>query len=485
MCRAILSFYLLTFFILTGCKGLPVTFVVGNTIPLLDETTGEGSVTLTDQATVTGIYGAITGFYDEKTEKTFVTWMGESSNPYVQMFDYKTNTWSDAKQVGKNPSQDWHNSPSLTQLKDGRLLVVHSQHYENAPFKIAISPEPSSIAGDMVAWDDHEVREAPAAAYPKPVRLANGDIYIFYRETSRVVYPDKNLYADDRPIQYVWSEDNGKTWRSSKSVAGNIAMGSWGDSDNFNEIYLGQVRYDEERNLIHLTWTLAGGGPKGPNNHGAYLKNIYYGAFNPSNKTFYCLSEGQLTPVGVDLNKNDMRGCLVEDTGPPNNNGYESQAVGFVQVLQWDSEGKPLVGYQLNQLGEQAILRTAKWTGSEWLKSDVLRGNAGHYATPAAFERIAGDSYILYVLKGDLFMYSSRDGAKTWQQCAKVDALTSRGFGRLTLIQNYRRPAQLHVFEFANQIVTGPNYKIRTYILDAPPCSSDTATSLPPSPRSQ
>jgi BNR repeat-containing family member len=463
--------YLFLMVLFVACRTLFADSGIGRTIPLPENSDNGPIVTLTDQATVTLIYGLTTGFYDEATGQTFVTWMGESSTPYVQAFNHSAGQWSDAKQVGTNPSQDWHNSPSLTQLKDGRLLVTHPQHYETAPFKIAISPEPNSIVGELSEWNDREVKEAPAAGYPKPVRLSNGDIYIFYRETSKFVYSDKNLYADDRPIQYVWSIDNGKSWKSSKSVAGNIALGSWGDTDNFNEIYLGQVRYDEQRNRIHMAWTTSGGGPKGPNNHDSYHKDVFYAYFDPSNQEFYCLGSEGAMAMGHAINKNDMRHCVVENTGQSNSNGYRPLAVDYVQIVQWDSEGHPLVGYHLSQVNDEGIVRVATWTGTEWSKSDVVTGSAGHFAQPVGLERVAANSYVLYVLNSDLFTYFSKDGAKTWQLCEKVEAPpTSRGFGRLTLIQNYRHPVQLHAFEFANQDVTGPGFKIKSFSLDALSC---------------
>jgi BNR repeat-containing family member len=465
--------------VLTGCEGLPALVGIGGTLPVPNVPNDSNVTTIADQATVTGVYGVTTGFYDEPSNTTFVTWMGESSYPYVQAYDHTKGTWSDAKQVGINPSQDWHNTPSLTQLKDGRLLVTHPQHYEAAPFKIATSPEPRSMAGQLSEWNDHEVKEAPAAAYPKPVRLSNGDIYIFYRETSKFVYPDKNLYADDRPIQYVWSENNGKSWQSSKSVAGDIAIGSWGDSDNFNEIYLGQIRYDEERNRIHLVWTTSGGGPKGPNNHDSYHKDVFYAYFDPSNRKFYCLTEGQSVEMGYAINKNDMRRCVVEDTGPPDNNGYQPQAVDYVQIVQWDVNGNPLVGYHISQVDNKGFIHVAKWTGSEWSKSDVIEGAAGYFAQPIELERLTDNSFLLHVLNGDLTTYISEDGAKTWRVCATVKApKNSSGFGRLSLIRNYRQPVQFHAFEFANQEVTGPNFKIRSYSLRVPSCASsrDTAS---------
>jgi hypothetical protein len=464
-----LSFFILMF-LLTGCEGFPA--LVGRILPVPDVPSYGNVTIIADQATVTGIYGVTTGFYDEVADKTFVTWMGESSNPYVQVYDHAERVWSDAKQVGTNPSQDWHNSPSLTQLKDGRLMVTHPQHYETAPFKIAISPEPNSIAGEMSDWHDHEVKVAPAAAYPKSVRLANGDIYVFYRETSKYVHPDKYLNADDRPIQYVWSEDNGESWQSSKSVAGDIALGSWGESDNFNEIYLGQTRYDEERNRIHLVWTTSGGGPKGPNNHDAYHKDVYYAYFEPSTQEFYCLTSEGLANMGKAINKNDMRACVVENTGQPNNNGYQAQAVDYVQIVEWDDEGQPLVGYHLSQVNNEGIVRVAKWTGSEWSKSDVITGRAGYFAQPVELERVASQSFLLYILNNDLTTYVSRDGGTTWEMCNKVEApANSSGFGRVSLVQNYRQPVQFHAFEFANQEVTGAGFKIKSYSLSGAGCS--------------
>ena len=112
---------------------------------------------------------------------------------------------------------------------------------------------------------------------------------------------DRTYPTDFRPIKYVRSTDNGKTWVSSATLTGekwNIAPID--RPDNMNEIYIGQMRLEpanrHHRERIAISYTLAGGGPEG-HLHDRYHKNMYYCTFNPRNQHFYSV-DGKDLGVG-------------------------------------------------------------------------------------------------------------------------------------------------------------------------------------------
>jgi hypothetical protein len=466
--KSLIVFFCIT--LLAGC--ITVASSVGKVIPAPTTSPVGNVMTIAEQSIPSGLYGVNAGFYDEETNKTFVTWMGERSHPYIQFYDHATSTWSEARQVGTNPSADWHNYPVLLQAADSRLLIFHPQHYENAPLKLARSPQPSDITGTLADWGDREIAEAPAAAYPKAVKLANGDIYVFYRETSFVVYPNKGLYPDDRPLQYIWSEDNGETWQSSKSVAGDIAVGSWGLKDNFNEIYLGQVRLEASSGSrperLHLVWTRSGGGPKGPNNHAAYLKDVYYAYFQPSNKHFYSVT-GEDLGTNIDVPEMVAK-ARVEDTGIPGSSGYENRAVSFLQLVHYDDQGRPILAYALSNQDGTNLLRTQRWTNSAWQSTDIRSGfdeRVWTGGTPLAIERKGASSFTLYLTTSDIYTYTTHDAGATWQACEVLyHPQGSGGFGRLAMIENYKQPVQLLLFEYAPNASANRQTEVYTAMIE-------------------
>jgi len=231
------------------------------------------------------------GVYDPRSQKTFISWGGTFQDNYVAEYDHRRRTWSAPVKVGGGGDNDAHNYPVMVQANDGHLLVFRCLHNRN--LMMARSPKPRSVAG---TWTDVEIPEGLGATYPMPIKVANGDIYVFVRETVHDF--DKNFPTDFRPIKYVRSRDCGKTWQSSAALSGekwNIAP--LGRPDNMNEIYIGQMRLEPATRLhperISISYTLAGGGPEG-HLHDRYHKNMYYATFNPRNLHFYSVD-------GVDL----------------------------------------------------------------------------------------------------------------------------------------------------------------------------------------
>lgn len=406
------------------------------------------NITFTPIATGEGIRSdkrpVAAGFYDASVEKTFVAWLGDDSNPFVQAYDHQSATWTASKRVGNIKASssfegaDSHNYPLLIQADDGRLLVFYAEHSDE--LRLAASPQASSIEG---AWSDTVISEAPAASYPMPVKVANGDIYVFYRESSYVV--ERNLESDDRPLQYVMSRDNGVTWKSSEELTGaRIAIGSWDRADNLDEIYVGQVRYQPRQGLtserIHIVWTIAGGGRESPR-HNRYHKDVYYSYFQPSNKHFYCANGRDL---GVSISKTDMAHCLVEDTGTPNSR--RPHAVGYVQLIHYTKGASPLIVYPL-ETSEGDVNRVARWERSSWVLDDMpIEGS------PMDMERQDANTFTVYLGKGEVRAVSSRDGGQSWQLESRFSLPENKGLGNLYVIDNFRDPAKLLVTETTRQL---------------------------------
>jgi hypothetical protein len=255
---------------------------------------------------------------------------------------------------------DSHNYPTMVQARDGHVLLVIGMH--NGETVVARSPRPHSVAGE---WTSGVVAAGAAASYPMPFRAPSGELFVFFRETSRTL--DPAAATDTRPLLYMRSRDHGLTWQSCKEIAGlPFVLGSTGRADNLNEIYLGQLRPDGER--VHLVWTLAGGGPD-QHLHDWFHKDIHYASFDPRTLRFRDASGRDL---GTQLDDADQeQRCKVIVTPFVRPAGLKSPD--YIQLV-GTALGRPFVlwfGYDDTGLIHNFA---SAWTGRDWRTTEVATG---------------------------------------------------------------------------------------------------------------
>jgi hypothetical protein len=406
--------------------------------PLVSQTIAANVAVRSDRRAMGG------GVYDPVVQKTFVCWMGKNSDSYVQAYDHRTGAWSLPKRVGGS-FPDPHNYPNIVQADDGRLLVFHGSH--NSGQQLATAPTPHSIDGE---WTDREMPEAPGSTYPMPVKAANGDIFVFFRETTRDVFPDDpTKFSDDRPIQYIVSTDDGRTWKTSKELTGKpFILGSVGRPDNMNEVYLGQIRATPRQGRtperFHMVWTLAGGGP-GVHDHDRYHRNLYYAYFQPSNRHFYSVTGADL---GTDLDGDEMENSTKALHTELVRAKPLSRDIGYTHLVRLLPSGRPVLVFN-RQEGDTTVITSARWMGRYWVFSPGPRSGAYngplldmepyrngmrvYVATPAASAATAPTGIRTYLL---------RQGAD-WVEDQFIWTLGP--IQRADVIPNHRDPVRLVV----------------------------------------
>lgn len=371
------------------------------------------------------------GVYDPQSRQTYVCWMGKDSDPYVQAYDHATNRWSTPKKVGDAPRGDAHNYPTMTLAANGHILVFFGAH--NTGEFVAESPGAHSIDGD---WTTRDITKAPTASYPMPLTAENGDIYLFFRETTHDLYPDDpTKFTDDRPMEYVVSHDNGQTWQSSKDVTGQpFILGSTGRPDHMNEIYMGEITptpsHGSTPERWHMVWTLAGGGPD-VHDHDRFHQNLYYAYFQPSDHHFYDVHGRDL---GVKIDNNEMEHYAKAVSTPPNTVG-----VGYTHLVQIQDDGRPVLVYN-RQFGDYIVITAADWNGRKWV---ITPGPANlrlldmDSALPNANRVYAGTTD-----EPGIQTYLLRNGRR-WRKSQFV--WTDQIIQRADVITDYREPARLVV----------------------------------------
>jgi hypothetical protein len=498
--------------VLTACSKATPSQAGSAIQPQAPNTSNSLSTTVTTSANALRIdaRGQQNGVYDKDTNRTFITWTGGDGKVYARQYNHGNSTWTPALtssqvQVGTattlptgtqtTSGLDGHYYSTIIQAKQSgtglnKLLVFHGQHYDgpsntgdyiagvskvNDYLKLNTSPNASDVSG---TWTEVEIPQAPGAAYPAPVRVANGDIYVFYREQSSVLSANSGfgLRPDDRPELYIYSTDNGVTWQKSKNVPAypgvvvgteepsKFAIGSWTDANNLDEVYLGQLRYQPAINgkfeRINLVYTLAGGACTLSTCHDVYHKDVFYTYFQPSNKHFYCLNSSNVTGIdlGASLSKTEMdTHCRIESTGanPWDQTAYNTnefspyfKPIEYRQFVHWTDSGNPIVVYRRgNSNGttqttdDTFIVKSTFWTGSSWSSGTV--GNTGY---PQDIDKVGDKSFILYF--SNRITYTTDDGGATWTQGTTLTLPTgSAGFRTISVVDGYRDPMRLVVSE--------------------------------------
>jgi hypothetical protein len=328
-------------------------------VPMSVMTPAVGVAARTDRRPVAG------GVYDRRAHTTFITWGGRFEDNYIQSYDHRTGVWSAPVKTGDGDS-DSHNYPTLVQAHDGHLLVFRGLH--NRELLVSRSPAPHSIDG---TWTEQVITAGDGATYPMPFVTADGAIFVFVRETTRDL--DHVTPTDTRPMKYVRSTDNGLTWQNTFDLTGTkYAIAPADRADNMNEIYIGQLRYEEAGHgrpeRIHIVYTLAGGGPEG-HLHDRYHKNIYYTSFTPSDLHFHSASGDDLGTTIDDAKQETFLKVAETALQQPN-----PRTPDYISLVGFGRNGRPFVVWM--EIDATGLLHdhTATWTPQGWIAHEFATG---------------------------------------------------------------------------------------------------------------
>jgi hypothetical protein len=314
------------------------------------------------------------GVYDSATDTTFICWAGQHEDGYVQAFDHTTGIWSPPVRVIPGHGNS-HNYPTILQASDGHVLLFAARH--NTSLVLARSPRPHSVEGE---WQVRTIEEAVAATYPMPYRASNGELFVFYRQTTCTL--DPRMPPDTRPILFVRSGDNGRTWQNSAQLTGEpYAIGSVDHPGNLNEIYLGQLRRrPDAADQVDLVWTLAGGGP-GQHRHDYFHKDIQHAVFDPATLTFADAS-GQALGSRLDRELQE-RHCKVAATSLARPGGRMTPS--YIQLV--GTCPSPFVVWRSFAKDVTTHVHVSAWTGEQWHTDEVAQGLFPHEMEPAGNRR--------------------------------------------------------------------------------------------------
>ncbi|WP_410604878.1 BNR-4 repeat-containing protein [Amycolatopsis sp. lyj-90] len=366
------------------------------------------------------------GVYDPVARKTFISWSGKAADTYVQAYDHRTGGWTAPKKIADGES-DPHNYPTMLLAGDGHLLIFRGMH--NTRTVISRAPLAHSLEG---TWTDTEVPQGASASYPMPVKTTDGTLFLFYRETTNELDPTAN--TDFRPMKYIVSRDNGKTWKNSVQLTGKQwAFGSLGRADHMDEIYVGQLRYLPSSGRIQFVYTLAGGGPT-QHKHDVYHRNVYYLSFDVRTLRFHSAAGRDL---GTQVDDAEQERYLkVAETPLELPGGLKSPD--YILQVGTQRDGKPFVTwFQFDAAGSPRDFAGA-WNGREWEVREVANG-----LRLREIEQLNGGTWRVYGTRDgqpDIETFLLENG-RVWKPETLIT--TPKPVQRVEVITGFRDPARI------------------------------------------
>jgi len=159
--------------------------------------------------TVEGGYHQYPPFYDNVISPhavvargtVYCAFQNTKGQPIVMAYDISKKRWSEpAKSSEFGLGRDAHGNPSICIDSQGYIHVFYGCH--GGPMRHTRSVEPYNIT----SWQE-QASPAPRATYPQSIRMANNDIYLFYRAGGHM-----------EPWCLRKSSDDGQTWSEPEKI---------------------------------------------------------------------------------------------------------------------------------------------------------------------------------------------------------------------------------------------------------------------------
>ena len=366
---------------------------------------------------------------------TYVAYSGPHEDPYIAAYVHATGQWIGPVQaginpLGKSPDQvdagelDNHGRPALVVDRQGYIHLVFGAHGgdrsfgENkfgTPGKGRLTHVVSQKPGDITAWKTLD-NISPFGTYTQWVKLANGDLYLFYRHGS---------HRSDWVYQK--STDDGRTFAPEVSVLKNKrSAGKLTVEDSW------YAWFDNGRgDTITASYVYHPCAFPGHTNH----RNETYSMQMDCRDGSWTNVRGERLSLPVTKEAADKL-TLIQATGTEKSNH------GTCHV---DADGRPHIFFRFPK-GE---VRYYRWDGTAWQKpTKVADANGGGHDGDFIIEsplkvRMLLDQNDAGV--GSVGWWNTDDGGKTWVRGESLISQKDTSFETTALVRNAHPDARMLV----------------------------------------
>jgi hypothetical protein len=335
----------------------------------------------------------------EANGEVFCAFQDTKGRPIVMVYNIDAKTWAGpvtASDFGLG--KDAHGNPSICLDRHGTIHVFYGCHGR------AMKHTASTRPYDITDWQEQSPPTS-RATYPQSIRLANGDLFLFYRAGGHM-----------EPWSARISKDNGKTWSDAEKI---IEM-RLDPPDKLAAAYA-SICPGREGKTVHCFWVhkddnaarVAKGTPhpwrplKYPGLHEAvYRYNMYY-VYRDIHGTWRNIA-GEKVTLPVTKAFADKH-CLVYDSG------HEFTSIGFPFV---DKRNRPYVRFRTGvgdwKAGGQSIKPWhhlyARYADGKWNVHDTIPADWPSEAR--RFAAAEGTAAFGPKAQVDWFMYYTNDKFK-------------------------------------------------------------------------
>lgn len=385
---------------------------------------------------------------------TYVAYQGPHEDPYVAAYVHESGKWlgpvqAGVSSMGKSPDQvdpgelDNHGKPALVVDRRGYIHVIFGSHggdpkYGRNPLgdffmgtKGKMTHVVSTKPGDISAWQ--VVDNLPAnGTYSQWVKLANGDLYLFYRHGGhRSDWVYQKSTDDARTFAAPVSVLKHKVSAASSSV--DDAWYAWFDQGIGDTITASYVYH-----------------PCANPRHTDLRVNTYYMQMNGRDGVWTNV-QGERVAMPATKESADKL-TLIQATGS------EKSSHGSCHV---DPEGHPHIFFRFG-----GAVRYYRWDGHGWQKpvsftADYGRGSDGDFMvdSPTTVRALLTQSR---GGTGEVNWWKTTDGGLTWKKEATVFSATGLSFIATALVRNARPDALMLV---GSKAANEPNLYRQMYLV--------------------
>jgi hypothetical protein len=334
--------------------------------------------------------------YRPEVNKTFFVYGGrkEKENVLLHMvsyFDHQTGQLARPRVLLNKRTSDAHDNPTLAMDEQGHLWVFSNAHGANKPSYIHRSRKPY----DITAFD-HVL--STNFSYGQPWHLPeHGFVFLHTR------------YGSKGRALHISTSETGRDWSQPRPLA-SIEAGHY------------QISWPHQAKLGTAFNYHPADAPSPPPLN--WRTNLYYMETRDGGQTWQNV-KGQT--LQLPLTEPSNPALAVEF--------WSKRTLVYLKNLQYTAEGRPVMlflntsGYESGPKNDPRMLRTARWTGSQWEVHDVTTTDnnydfASLYIEKDGAWRVIGTTEQgpqRYNTGGEVVMWVSSDQGRNWQ---KVKQLT-------------------------------------------------------------
>ena len=321
------------------------------------------------------------GYYDEKRDRTWISWNEKGMAIYIAYFDHEKGIWSKPEQVwdcGLYGRWDYHDYVTMIPDRNGEPFLIYHIHSQMSYI----------IRKNSEGRWERKVLSEDQNDYPAPDRWRDC-IFYFYSRNEEISWPY-------RPLCFMKSMDDGETWKEPKVIVDSQKA----EPEKFDEVYQSNVVFAPAGNgfpdRFLITFTMWGG-----ERHAYRGKGAYCFAFYPEDERCYdlegnCLGESVLYEDMVNI-------CQADPGSISDSNKYFHVTYG--PLVSVDEKNTPIVVYGHRDEKRtglyMAVQKSGRWetkmiSDQMWNIKDM--------------ERIGNGIELAVCCEGSIVIYRKEDG---------------------------------------------------------------------------